>query len=77
MHIMVVDVEVLAGVRSADHHDDEVAVAEDALVADRRFELRAVGVDPLPEIEGLQRWHVSSALFAYVTRCQPGSRSDR
>ena len=38
-----IDVVVLAGVRAAHDHDDEVAVAEHALVAHRRLEQRAVG----------------------------------
>src|SRR5215469_5979092 len=61
-----VDVIVLARVRATDHHDDEIAVAEHALVAHRRLELRAVLVDPLPEIESVQGLHVASVAMAYV-----------
>src|SRR5256884_423366 len=66
-----VDVVVLAGIRAADHHDDEVAVAEDALVAHRRPQLRAVGLDPLLEIERLQGFHVPSVPFP-LWYAQPG-----
>src|SRR6266478_4452614 len=59
-----VDVVVLAGVRAAHHHDDEIAIAKHTLVAHRRLQLRAVGIDPLPEIERLQGFHVSSVPFA-------------
>src|SRR5256885_3651493 len=72
-----VDVVVLAGVRAAHHHDDEIAIAKHALVAHRRLQLRAVGIDPLPEIERLQGLHVSSVPFAYVTRSKAGARSAR
>src|SRR3979409_673895 len=72
-----VDVVVLAGVRAAHHHDDEIAIAKHALVAHRRLQLRAVRIDPLPEIERLQGFHVSSAPFAYVTRCGAEARRAR
>src|SRR5256885_17210610 len=49
-----VDVIVLAGIRPPHHHDDEIAIAKHALVAHGRLQLRAVGIDPLPEIERLQ-----------------------
>ena len=45
---------VLARVRTADHHDDELTVAEDALVAHRRLQHVTVLVDPAAEVEGLQ-----------------------
>src|SRR5215831_6854772 len=70
-----IDVEVLARVRAAHHHDDEVAVAEYALVADRRPQLRAVGVDPLPQVECRQGLHVAS-VPPYVTR-KGNEESDR
>src|SRR5262249_59133342 len=70
-----IDVKVLARVRAAYHHDDEVAVAESALVADRRPQLRAVGVDPLPQVECLQGLHVAS-VPPYVTR-KGNEESDR
>jgi hypothetical protein len=63
-----VDVVVLAGIRAADHHDDEVAVTEHALVAHGRPQLRAVGIDPLPQVECLQGLHGAS-VPPYVTRC--------
>src|SRR5438270_190602 len=69
-----VDVVVLAGIRAADHHDDEVAVAEDALVAHRRPQLRAVGLDPLLEIERLQGFHVPSMPFP-LWYAQPWNRN--
>src|SRR5204863_511146 len=72
-----VDVVVLAGVRAPHHHDDEIAIAKHALVAHGRLQLRAVGIDPLPEIERLQGLHVSSVPFAYVTRSKAGARSTR
>jgi hypothetical protein len=72
-----VDVVVVAGVRAAHHHDDEVAVAEHTLVADRRLQLRAVRIDPCLEIECLQGLHVYSVSFAYVTRCHGKTRSAR
>src|SRR3982074_144210 len=72
-----VDVVVLAGVRAAHHHDDEIAILKHALVAHRRLQLPAVPLDPLPEIERLQGFHVSSAPFAYVTRCGAEARRAR
>src|SRR3984893_10423475 len=72
-----VDVVVLAGVRAAHHHDDEIAIVKHALVAHRRLQLRAVRIDPFPDIERLQGFHVSSVPFAYVTRCGAGARRAR
>ena len=54
-----VDVKILAAVRPADHHDDELAVREHELVAHGRLEQVAVFVDPTPEIEGLEFSHRS------------------
>ena len=47
-----IDVEILAAVRTADHHDDELAVREHLLVAHRRLQQVAVLVDPALEVEG-------------------------
>ena len=69
-----VDVVVLAGIRPAHDHDDEIAVAEHALVADGRLQLRAVRIDPLPQVECLQGLHVPSVPFAYGTRI--GARNE-
>src|SRR5262249_10051985 len=68
-----IDVIVLAGVRAADHHDDEVAVAKYALVTDRWAQQRPVGIDPLPQVECLQGLHVASGT-SYVTRCADETR---
>ena len=46
-----IDVIVGARVRAADHHDDEFAVTENALVADRRLQERAVLLDPALQIK--------------------------
>src|SRR6266481_1446050 len=72
-----VDVVVLAGVRAAHHHDDEIAILKHALVAHRRLQMHAVGIDPLPEIERFEGLHVSSVPFGYVTRSKAGARSAR
>ena len=50
-------VVVLAGVRAADHHDDELTLFEYLLVADGRAQVGPVRVDPLPEVERCQRLH--------------------
>src|SRR5262249_17861910 len=49
--------EVLARVRPTDRHDDEAAVLEEKLVADRRLQELAVSVDPAIEIEGGAEGH--------------------
>src|SRR5689334_9964599 len=72
-----IDMVVLTRIGPADDHDDEIAIAKDSLVPDRRHQLRAVGVDPLPQVERLQSWHVSSVRFAYGTRYCGGARSGR
>ena len=38
--------EILARIRAADRHDDEFAVLEQELVADRRLEQLSILVDP-------------------------------
>src|SRR5690606_10857470 len=48
-----------AGVRPADHHDDELGVAEHLAVAHRRLEEFAVLVDPSLKIERLERFHAA------------------
>ena len=48
---------VLAGIRTADDHDDELGVLEHLLVPDRRLQQVSVLVDPALEIEGGQRLH--------------------
>ena len=50
-------VVILAVIRTTHHHDDELRVLEDQFVADRRFEQRAVLVDPFPEVERLELSH--------------------
>ena len=54
-----IDVEVLAAVRTADHHDDELAFREHLLVAHGRLEQVTVLVDPALEIEGSELAHWS------------------
>src|SRR5262245_54551481 len=52
-----IDVKVLPRIGTADHHDDELAVAEYLLVADRRLQQVTIFVDPAAEIEGSKRVH--------------------
>src|SRR5262245_38552 len=68
----LVDVVVLAAVRSADDHDDEFVVFEDLLVAHRRLEQAPVLVDPSLEVEGL-RFHRARLAAASWRRACPGS----
>ena len=51
---------VLAGIRPADDHHDELAVVEDLLVAGGRPQFGAVRCDPLRKVEGCQGTHVGS-----------------
>src|SRR5215831_20617239 len=60
----LVDVVVLAAVRPADDHDDEIGVLEDLLVADRGLQQMPVLVDPPLEIEGLRYYGVPLVVYA-------------
>jgi hypothetical protein len=52
-----VDMKILACIGAADHHDEELAVLVDHLVADRRTQQMPIGVDPLVQIDGNECSH--------------------
>ena len=75
-----VDVVIGAGVRPADDHDQELAVAPDRLVADRRLEQVAVFVDPAFRLNGANRTLAvlnpvakPVAAMRFYARSKPGS----
>ena len=55
-------VEILARIRSAHRHDDEFAVLEQELVADRRLEQLSILLDPRAQVEG--RYDVHAPIIA-------------
>ena len=50
-----IDMEVVAGVRAAHHHHDELVVGDHHLVRDRRPKLVGVVIDPAQEMDGDRR----------------------
>jgi hypothetical protein len=60
----LVEVVVLAIVRPADDHDDEIVFFEDLLVAHRRLEVAPVIVDPPLEIQRLRFHGVPPVVYA-------------
>src|ERR1017187_4690190 len=53
-----IDMEVLAAIGAAHHHDDELTVLVHQFVAHRWTQQMTVGVYPLLEIDGMERVHV-------------------
>jgi hypothetical protein len=66
-----VDVEILATVGTAHHHDDELAVGEHQLVAHGWLQQMAVLVDPALEIEGLEFSHEVARMAEMICAAGP------
>src|SRR5204862_6611964 len=64
----LIEVVVLAVVRPADDHDDEIVSLEDLLVAHRRLEIATVLVDPPLQIQRLRFHGVPRAQYISATR---------